>query len=156
MLLSELIGKEIRDIKVKVNYEQYGLDKADSFIVLNNDFTVGIPWCIDEDEPVWERQLDQKAVSLFEGKSEERIKIIKGKRIIDFLFFDATESGFMEAEKAFLELEDEIFITEITIAPNGTGIAGLSILHSKAELEKKYGTSYRRLSKLNTNAAKAH
>lgn len=138
MVLEELIGKEIRDILVKIELESYGLDKADSFIVLEDNLTIGIPF--DIDEVVWERDLNIEAKSIFADKKNDEIVSIKGKKIIDFLKYrDNTD-------KVILELENERFITEITIAPNGTGHAGLWVFQSKDELEKRYGTDYKKLS----------
>lgn len=137
MVLRQLIGKEIQDILVKVEFESYGLDKADSFIILRDNLIIGIPFDIDED--VWERDLDKEAKSVFADKRNNALVSIKGKKIIDFLKFMNNE------DKAILELEDEKFITEITTAPNGTGHAGLWVFQSRQELEKRYGTDYKRL-----------
>jgi len=151
MKLKSLIGKEIEDIRVIVKYESYGLDFADSFIVLKGNIVIGIPW-IDgeesienEDDLIWERTLPPEASSIFEGKGNEKLKKLKGKKIINCLYYTDSENGFIQAEKAFFELEEEKFITEITAAPNGTGHAGLWVFYSKEELEKRYGTNYRRL-----------
>ncbi len=145
MMLNDLIGKEIEDIRVKVKYESYGLDNGDAFIVLKENLVIGVPWTIDNDDLVWERQLDKEALSIFEDKGNEKIKSIRGRRIVGLLKYEDSETGFVEAEKAFLELEGEKFITEITMAPNGTGLVGVWIFHSKEELEQRYGTNYKKL-----------
>ena len=145
-MLSDLIGKYIEDIQVSVNLEPYGLDTADSIIILRDNLIIGIPWSIDISEEVERTDLVNEARSIFTDKKNKLLLSIKGKRIVDFLKYPNSEAGFVEAEKAIIELENEKFITERTIAPHGTGLAGLWVFHSREELEERHGTCYKRWS----------
>lgn len=146
MVLSDLIGKQVEDIRVKIEYESYGLDRADSFVILRDNLIIGIPWSLDVDAEVWERDLDKEAKSIFVDEKNEAINSIKGKKIIDLLEYNESVNGFAEAEKVVIELEGEKFIAEITMAPNGTGHAGLWVFKSKEALVKRYGNDFKRLS----------
>jgi hypothetical protein len=145
MKLTDIIGKELADIRVKVEYESYGIDEADTFIIFKDGLVIGVPWSIDTDELVWQRDLDKESESIFKGKGDTKLKSLKGKKVVGFLNYDDSEKGFIEAEKVFIELEGETFITEITVAPNGTGLVGLWIFNSRKEIEQRYGTNYHRL-----------
>ena len=48
-------------------------------------------------------------------------------------------------DKAFLELENGVIITEQNFAPNGTGIVGLRIYDSIKDMKRKFGEKYTRI-----------
>ena len=63
MLTNELIGKTITNIYQIVEFEHYGLDKGECFVELDNKIIIDIPF--GESEEVWIKDLNKKAVSLF-------------------------------------------------------------------------------------------
>lgn len=138
MKLLELVGEKIKDIFIAYKYESGGLDQADCFLVLHSDLVIGIPFSADEE--VWIRELDRYAESIF-GKVRKKDKDIgiKNQKIVNLI--DIGEVG----DKMCIELENGKIITEINIAPNGTGHAGLWIFNSIYELEERHGSSYQRL-----------
>ncbi len=68
MLIQELIGKTITNIYSKVEYENYGLDKGECFIELDNEIIIDIPYGASDD--VWLKDLDNNAESLFKDLSD--------------------------------------------------------------------------------------
>lgn len=71
---------------------------------------------------------------------ENKCKYLKGQRITDLLQFDPGEP------KVVVELENGYLFTEVTMAPHGTGGAGLHLFSNIEELESRYGADYKRLS----------
>ena len=63
MRIEELIGKTITNIYSIVEYESYGLDKAECFIELDNKTIIDIPF--GESEDIWIKDLDLKSKSIF-------------------------------------------------------------------------------------------
>jgi hypothetical protein len=140
MKLKDLIGRKIVDILVALEQEVYGLDKAECYLVLDNNFSVGIPFGID-DEEVWRREPDKSAVSLFREKKwwqtkEKNILPLKNSTIVDIISYPES------SEKSFFRLDNGNVITEVTVAPHGTGHAGLWRYSSFKEVQDKYGDRY--------------
>jgi hypothetical protein len=70
---------------------------------------------------------------------ESKVDCLKDKKIVDFLMFENYGSV------GFLELENGYIITETTIAPHGTGMAGLNHYENLKILEDSKGSNYKRL-----------
>ena len=192
MLIQELIGKTITNIYSKVEYENYGLDKGECFIELDNKIIIDIPY--GESEDVWLKDLDDNAESLFKDLSdypfyhvnkeeksigeiaknyqkqktsiwgrlkqffgqdieikeykpykveyiENKLKYIQNRIITDYLWYD-------DLEKGLLELDNGYFITETTVANNGTGLAGLNYYESFEILRMRKGDELFRLTEM--------
>ncbi|MDR0800940.1 hypothetical protein [Fluviicola sp.] len=71
---------------------------------------------------------------------ENELKYLKDRKIVDFIWYDDY------TEKGFILLDNEYLITETTIAPHGTGLAGLNYYKSMNDLTKEKGNEYFRLS----------
>lgn len=149
MKLKDLIGKKIVDVLVRHEPEPHGLDKADSFIVLDNGVTIGIPFGTD-DQDAWIAEPDQLAVSLFKSSKwwqtkDKNTSDLKNRKIVDVISYPES------TDKAFILLDNNKLITEITVAPHGTGHAGFWTYNSLTEIENKFGDTYIRLSAYNGN-----
>ena len=68
MLLQELIGRTITNIFQILEYEAYGMDKAECFIELDNRIIIDIPNYFNED--VWVKEFNEEAVSIFTDLSD--------------------------------------------------------------------------------------
>lgn len=152
MLTKELIGKKITNIFTFVEHEHYGIDTAKCFIEIDDKIIIGFP--LGGDEEVWIKELNPKAISIFEGLPDEVVHpIIKEKnsfwgRIKTFFNIEIIPDSnnyydyrikqlqnriitdFLwyqdEIENGFIELDNGYIITEKTVAMNGTGLAGLN------------------------------
>lgn len=134
MELKEIINRKIIDIWVWYKPEPYGLDEAEVFLQIDNDLLIDIPYSFTEE--VWVKQMDKKVESLF---LDERWKNLKNKVIIDFMHFEDS------LDKGFLLLDNGYIITETTMAPHGTGLAGLNMYDSLEKIEERFGKDYKRL-----------
>ncbi|MBX7155730.1 MAG: hypothetical protein U0Y96_16350 [Candidatus Kapaibacterium sp.] len=147
MKLKDLIGKRIVDILIKLESEPYGLDKADCFIVLDNGKTIGIPFGVNDDE-AWTRELHKNAVSVFNQPKwwqayNKPVLELKDTIIVDIISYPDNWP-----DKSLLLLDNKKLITEVLVAPQGTGHAGLWWYNSLADVENKYGNKYDRFSEL--------
>lgn len=70
---------------------------------------------------------------------ENKLKYIQNRKIVDFLWYED------EIEKGFIELDNGFIITEITIAHNGTGLAGLHYYKDYNSLVEQKGNNILRL-----------
>lgn len=70
---------------------------------------------------------------------ENKLKYIKDKKIVDFIWFE--EEDF----KGFFLLENGYLITDTTMAPHGTGMAGLNCFENIEKLMERRGTNYEKL-----------
>ena len=70
---------------------------------------------------------------------ENMIKYLRNQRIKDFLMFENYDSV------GFLELENGFIITEIIMAPHGTGKAGLNYYENLSVFEESFRREYKRL-----------
>lgn len=70
---------------------------------------------------------------------ENKLKNIKDRKIIDFIWYSD------DTEKGFLLLDNGYLITETTVAPHGTGLAGLNYFESLTDLTNRSGTGYLKL-----------
>lgn len=70
---------------------------------------------------------------------ENPLKNINGRKIIDVLWYEENY------EKGIFLLDNGFLITETTIAPHGTGLAGLNFYNSIKDLIKAKGNDYFRL-----------
>ena len=70
---------------------------------------------------------------------ENKLKYLKGQKIVDFLMFDDSDSV------GYFELENGYIITETIMSPNGTGMAGLNYYDSLKSFEERCGKNYKRL-----------
>ena len=72
---------------------------------------------------------------------ENKAKYIQGAKISDFLWYND------ESEKGLFLLDNGYVITETTMSPSGTGLAGLNYYESLKDLESSRGLDFKRLSK---------
>ena len=114
--------------------DPYGMDTADCCLMLANNIVIGIPFGLDED--VWIRNESDLAGKRLANTPE--INSLKGSVITGLICYE-------DEDKAFMELDNGKIITEITMAPQGTGRAGLWIFGSLADLENRQGSKYSRL-----------
>ena len=70
---------------------------------------------------------------------KNKLKNIKNQKITDFLMIEEYESV------GFFELENGYIITEISLAPSGTGLVGLKFYENMQDFEMHHGTKYLRL-----------
>ncbi len=70
---------------------------------------------------------------------ENRLKNIKNRKIIDFLWYAD------ESEKSFILLDNGYLITEINIAPHGTGLVGLHLYENLNDMINAKGKNYFKL-----------
>jgi hypothetical protein len=70
---------------------------------------------------------------------ENKVKYIQNSKISDFLWYED------ESEKGFFLLDNGYIITETTMSPSGTGLAGLNYYESLAALAESKGQGYLRL-----------
>jgi len=126
MNIKDILGCTIKDIRVKLEYEAYGLDKCDSFIYLDNGLIIDIPF--SQSEEVWITDNDKDAESIDKHWHDK----VFNKKIVNFISYkkDSNERGFWELENGYL-------ITENNIAPHGVAGANLFIYHSLEELQLK-------------------
>jgi hypothetical protein len=70
---------------------------------------------------------------------ENKLKNLKDRKIVDFLWYAD------DSEKGFILLDNGYIITETTIAPHGTGLAGLNLYESINDLTNAKGNDYSKL-----------
>lgn len=70
---------------------------------------------------------------------ENKLKNLKDRKIIDFLWYAD------DSEKGLLLLDNGYIITETTIAPHGTGLAGLNFYENINDLILSKGNDYSKL-----------
>jgi len=132
--LSGLIGEKVVDILISMESEPYGFDCADCCLVLENNVVIGIPFDLDGD--VWirnENDLTGKHIN-----NSQITDLLRGTTIVGLLCYE-------DEDRVFIELDNGNIITEITIAPQGTGRAGLWVYDSLTALEENKGKEYTRL-----------
>src|SRR6218665_727302 len=114
--------------------EPYGFDCADCCLVLENNVVIGIPFDLDGD--VWirnENDLTGKHIN-----NSQITDLLRGTTIVGLLCYE-------DEDRVFIELDNGNIITERTIAPQGTGRAGLWVYDSLTALEENKGKEYTRL-----------
>ena len=134
MLTKELLGKTITNIYSIIEYERYGLDTGECFIEVDNKIIIDIPF--GEDEELWSKELDTSAKSIF--SNNDTLDYIKNKKITDLFWYDGIDKGFILLENGYI-------ISETTIAPNGTGLAGLNIIENVAKMIDLKGKDFFKL-----------
>lgn len=72
---------------------------------------------------------------------ENKIKHIQNAKISDFIWYED------EIEKGFFLLENGYIISETTMSPSGTGLAGLNYYTSLQDLTETKGVNFKLLSK---------
>lgn len=145
MKVEELLGRSIVDIQVKLIQEPYGLDISASYLMLDNGLVVEIPWKdIELDYEVGVEEMPAKTESV-KKLLKDKSKLLLNQPITGLIFYAYAEE--IHFEKAFIELNNGYVISEITVAPHGTGHAGLWFFHSISELEAKFGKEYKRLTR---------
>jgi hypothetical protein len=169
MKIENLIGKKISSIKMEVKDFLYDgsipLEESNSVIILESGEIFKIPFQysqkIELDSDTTKNQVnlllhekhDKKRksfVSNFFPKSQSKeeklisqnIKMIKGKKIIGVYQYNEEDV----LDKWIIEIETKYLISEISIAPKGTGHAGIWIFKSKDELSAKFGSSFQKIS----------
>ena len=70
---------------------------------------------------------------------ENKLKQIKDRKIVDFIWYDE------DNDKGLFLLDNGYLITETTVAPQGTGLAGLNYFESLENLIERRGNEYLKL-----------
>jgi hypothetical protein len=70
---------------------------------------------------------------------ENKLKQIKDRKIVDFIWYDE------DNDKGLFLLDNGYLITETTVAPQGTGLAGLNYFESLENLTERRGNEYLKL-----------
>jgi len=166
MLTVELIGKKITNIYEYAEFEQYGLDKGEAFIELDNSIIIRLPFAHDDEinKISGIKELSPKAWNIFK-EAEEKPK--KGLALMLAKIFPKlyTKKTFVpnpiepyilhreivdivwcpdDVDYAFLLLDSGYLVSEMGVAPHGTGLTGVFILRNLEEFIKCRGV-YRSL-----------
>jgi hypothetical protein len=133
MKLNELIGLSITEIKYTYTYQnEYDLQEFFAYLKLSNGIVMGIPQYFD-----LEIKEDPELNEIF-GNAKKLVidcsQKIENKKIID-IHFGFYENSLDEEQKAYLELENGIYISERNYGPIGLTNIDLEIL-TAAEFEK--------------------
>lgn len=136
MRTEEIIGKKITNIYSLVTMELGGLDTGECFLELDHQFIIDIPFGFDGD--ICLKALNKNAISLFNGYRKNKLNNLKDRTITDIIWY-AEE---MEMDKVLLLLDNGCVITETTIAPHGTGFAGLNYFENLEAVSERRGTGY--------------
>ncbi|MDO1448245.1 hypothetical protein Q0590_18365 [Rhodocytophaga aerolata] len=141
MKVIELIDRSIIDIRVNHVMEQYGLDTSDSYLILDNGLVVCIP--LSDLEPELEVEVGEVPVEAESIRKllKKNFRCLLNQPITDIICFREE----IRFDKAFIELANGYLISEIPIAPNGTGDAGLWYFESIRVIEAEFGMNYSRL-----------
>ena len=70
---------------------------------------------------------------------ENKLKQIKDRKIVDFIWYDE------DNDKGLFLLDNGYLVTETTVAPQGTGLAGLNYFESLENLTERRGNEYLKL-----------
>jgi len=132
MLIKDLIGKTVTNFYAIFGEEQGWLDTADCMIELDNNLLIAFPYGFSDE--VWIREFDPSAENLFKNSTQ-----IRGLKISNFLWYDD------ESEKGFFLLENGSLITETTMSPKGTGLAGINYYKSLQEILDFKGNDIKKL-----------
>jgi hypothetical protein len=133
MKLKELIGLSITEIRYTYTYQnEYDLQEFFAYLKLSNEIIMGIPQYFDLEI------IEDAALNEIFRKAKKPIKDcagkIENKKILD-IHFGFYENDPDEGQKAYLELENGIYISEKNYGPMGLTTIDLEIL-SKSEFEK--------------------
>lgn len=133
MKLAELIGETIIEIRYNYTYQnEYDMQEFFAYLKLSNGLILEIPHYFDLE--INENAELNKIFKIAKKPNNHCLKQIENQKIMDIHFwFYEKESD--EEKKAYLELENEIYITEENYGPMGLTNIDLEIL-SKAEFEK--------------------
>jgi hypothetical protein len=160
ILIEDLIGKGITNIYVTYGLEQGWLDTAKCYIELDSHLIIDIPYCSDKsNNEVWVQKLDPNAKSIFvpdtvehpidkiirrvfRQPKTEKPELIKNTKIVDFIWYDES------IDKGFLLLSNGCLISETTMSPSGTGMAGINFYDSIEKLIKAHGKDYKKISEI--------
>lgn len=141
MKIEELLQRTIKDIKVEIALETYGMDTAQCYILLDNNLITNMPWPWEEaSDEIWTEQAEEIAISIQKPLSSEYHHLIN-QRIVDLISFE--RSGMFDC--AFIELQNGYLINQVTESMHGTGLVGLHFFESIQVVEAKWGSSYERL-----------
>ena len=150
VVIKDLIGLEIRDIRFKyVNDNGYDLQEFTTYVKLTNELIFTIPYYYDEEFSVFDEQIEEEYLNA-QYLPKDILKLFQGKKIVDFhyVFY---ENELCELEKAIVELEDELYFTEMHNGPIGLNTVDLEILNKqkfklfKQEIESEEGFKVRKL-----------
>ena len=153
MTIKDVIGCKIEDIYQKIEFENYGLDRGDCIIELDNGNLIEIPYRLnlDFDENIIVKNFDEEFSSIlkntqhqnwlsrfFHSKEESPIrKCLMNKKIVNLIYY--LDEFTFTSDYIFLVLENGYIISKTTTAPNGLGIVGLNIYDSEEQLQLRHG-----------------
>ncbi|WP_291122595.1 hypothetical protein [Empedobacter sp. UBA7620] len=133
MTLTDSIGKIITEIKYCYNPEnKYGLQEFESFIKIDNDKVIQIPYFPTEE---WNESETLKKFELARKVESKLIELILNLKIINY-HFKYFENELDEMEKAIIELENGLYITEKN-GPFGLTDVDLHSMHTIEFLKLK-------------------
>ncbi|MFC4817153.1 hypothetical protein [Flavobacterium sp. GCM10023249] len=130
--LSELIGKEITDIRFQYTEEnQYGLQSFHAYLKLNDNTIIDIPQS-DEDDylELTTENIDylQKKFDSSESINELAKKYCIGQKIVDFFFF-YSDDEFDIGTSGYIKLSNGYYLSEINYGPPGITTVDLILLN---------------------------
>lgn len=133
MNVSEIIGLKITEIRYNYIYQnEYDMQEFFAYLKLSNGSIIEIPKFFDS-----KIDMNEKLSEIFSEAKKPNYKCkteIENQKIIDIHFWFEEEESHMEF-KAYLELENGNFITEMNYGPKGLTTVDLEIL-TKADFEK--------------------
>ncbi|QSB29251.1 hypothetical protein [Flavobacterium sp. CLA17] len=133
MNVSEIIGLKITEIRYNYIYQNgYDMQEFFAYLKLSNGSIIEIPQIFDS-----EIDKDEELSKIFSKAKKPNSKCkteIENQKIIDIHFWLEEEESHMEF-KAYLELENGNFVTEMNYGPIGLTTVDLEIL-TKADFEK--------------------
>lgn len=154
VVIKDLIGLKIKEVKFKyVNDNGYDLQEFTTYVKLTNDLIFTVLYYYDEEFSVFDEEIEEEYLNA-QSLSKNILKLFQGKEIIDFHFV-FHENELCELEKAIVELEDELYFTEIHNGPIGLTDVDLEILNKqkfnlfKQEIQSEEGFEVKSLKTIN-------
>lgn len=158
MNIEELVGKWIVDIRMEVKDFEYDgsilLEESNSSIILSTGEIFEIPFRnattveLKTSIPNKQKSIFQtnKPTSFFsnltsffsDDLTKRNTKKVQGKKIISIYHYDENE----RLDNCIIEVESGFLISEISMAPKGTGHASIWIFTSKNDLRKRMGKGF--------------
>lgn len=115
-----------------------GNDEGEVFLKLDNGETIAFPIGLSSEYYL----ADKNSIASSENLFDSFFKLDSSTQIVDII--ELNEFW----QETFIELRNGVLLSENTLAPNGTELAGLISFQDIHAFEKHHGTNYLRLSQL--------
>ncbi|GAB3836412.1 hypothetical protein [Hymenobacter jeollabukensis] len=139
MLLRELLGRSIIRISAQFGLVDGWLDTCYCYLQLDNGLVIDLPSMVESLE---DGVGTQDALPAGSTELTHRVPFVLNQPIVGIISYEY-EDDILTA--ALLELANGYLLTEVNMAPSGTGAAALWHLASLADVEAQFGPDYRRL-----------